>query len=65
MKRKSPWPHFGRKHRAPVLTEIEKRRAAAICFDDDPRALLAAAWAGASDRDRRDLVARATGRARA
>ena len=60
-----PFASFGRRHRPPPLTPIEKRRAAAITFDDDPRAILAAAWAGASDRDRRDLVNRATGRVRA
>ena len=62
-----PWPFtsFGRRHRPPPLTPIEKRRAAAIQFEDTPRAVLAAAWAGASDRDRRDLVKRATGRAAA
>ncbi len=54
-----------REHRSPPLTRIEKRRADAIQFDDSPRATLAAAWAGASDRDRRDLVNRATGRAAA
>ena len=52
----------GRRHRPPPLTKIEQRRAAAITFDDSPRAILAAAWAGASDRDRRDLVNRVTGR---
>ena len=51
-----------REHRPPPLTNIEKRRAAAIQFDASPRATLAAAWAGATDRDRRDLVNRATGR---
>lgn len=56
---------FSRRHRPPPLTPIQKRRAAAITFDDDPRAILAAAWVGASDRDRRDLVNRATGRVRA
>ncbi len=62
-----PWPFtsFGRGHRPPPLTKIEQRRAAAIQFDDTLRAILAAAWAGASDRDRRDLVNRATGRAAA
>ena len=50
-----------REHRPPPLTSVEKRRAAAITFDDTPRAILAAAWAGASDRDRRDLVNRVTG----
>ncbi len=55
----------GRKHRPPPLTKIEQRRAVAISFDDTPRETLAAAWAGASDRDRRDLVARVTGRAMA
>ena len=54
-----------REHRAPKLTRIEQRRADAITFDDSPRAILAAAWAGASDRDRRDLVARVTGRVNA
>ena len=54
-----------REHRSPPLTPIEKRRADAIQFDDSPRAILAAAWAGASDRDRRDLVNRVTGRAAA
>ena len=66
---------FGRKHRPPPLTAIEKRRAAQIPDFDDPdflaklgagttardcRARLASAWNGASDRDRRDLVNRAT-----
>lgn len=54
-----------REHRPPPLTKIEQRRAAAINFDNTPRAILAAAWAGATDRDRRDLVNRATGRAAA
>jgi hypothetical protein len=53
----------GHRHRAPSLTPIERRRAAAISFDDTPRETLAAAWSGASDKDRRDLVALATGRA--
>ena len=56
------WAHVCREHRPPPLTKIEKRRAAAIQFDDSPRAILAAAWAGASDKDRRDLVNRVTGR---
>ena len=65
-----PWPFPGvdremwrqvcREHRSPALTPIEKRRAAQISFDDDPRSKLAFAWNGASDRDRRDLVARVT-----
>ncbi len=55
----------GPMHRAPSLTPIERRRAASISFDDTPRETLAAAWAGASDKDRRDLVARATARAAA
>ncbi len=55
----------GRRHRAPPLTKIEQRRADAISFDDTPRETLAAAWSGASDKDRRDLVARATARAAA
>ncbi len=59
------WARVCREHRPPPLTKIEKRRAAAIQFEDTPRAILAAAWAGASDRDRRDLVNRATGRAAA
>jgi hypothetical protein len=53
---------IGRRHRPPPLTPVEQRRADAISFDDTPRETLAAAWAGASERDRRDLVARATGR---
>ena len=56
------WAHIFREHRPPPLTKIEQRRAAAITFDESPRAVLAAAWAGASDRDRRDLVNRATGK---
>ena len=52
----------GRKYRPPPLTKIEQRRADAISFDDTLRETLAAAWAGASDKDRHDLVARATGR---
>ena len=52
----------GRRHRPPPLTPVEQRRADAISFDSTPRETLAAAWAGASDRDRCDLVARATGR---
>ncbi len=59
------WARVCREHRPPSLTKIEQRRAAAIQFDDTPRAILATAWAGASDRDRRDLVNRATGRAAA
>jgi len=55
----------GRRHRPPPLTKIEQRRADAISFDSSPRETLAAAWAGASDRDRRDLMARETGRAMA
>ena len=55
----------GRRHRPPPQTKIEQRRADAISFDDTPRETLARAWAGASDRDRRDLVALATGRAAA
>ena len=51
-----------REHRPPPLTQIEKLRAAQISFDSSPREALAAAWAGATDRDRRDLVSRATGR---
>ena len=52
-----------RRHRPPPLTPVQKRRAAALQFDDNnPRAILAAAWAGASDKDRHDLVSRATGR---
>ena len=54
-----------REHRPPPLTRVEKRRADAIQFDDTPRAKLATAWAGATERDRRDLLDRATGRARA
>ena len=49
-------------HRWPALTPEQKRRAAAISFDDTPRETLAAAWAGATDRDRRDLIDRATGK---
>ena len=59
------WARVCREHRPPPLTPIEKRRAAAIQFEDTPRAVLAAAWAGASDRDCRDLVNRATGRVQA
>ena len=53
----------GRRHRPPPLTPVEQRRADAITFDSTPRETLAAAWAGATERDRRDLMARATGRA--
>ncbi len=52
----------GHRHRPPPLTKIEQRRADAISFDDTPRETLAAAWVGAREQDRRDLVARATGR---
>ena len=55
----------GPMHRPPSPTPIEQRRAAAISFDTTPRETLAAAWTGASDKDRRDLVALATGRAAA
>ena len=55
----------GPMHRPPSPTPQERRRAAAISFDDTPRETLAAAWSGASDKDRRDLVALATGRAAA
>ncbi len=55
----------GPMHRPPSPTPIQKRRAAAISFDTTPRETLAAAWSGASDKDRRDLVALATGRAAA
>ena len=55
----------GPMHRPPSPTPIQKHRAAAISFDDTPRETLAAAWSGASDKDRRDLVALATGRAAA
>jgi hypothetical protein len=51
-----------REHRSPPLTKIEQRRADAISFDDTPRETLAHAWNNATDRDRRDLVNRATGR---
>ena len=54
-----------REHRPPPLTKIEQRRADAISFDESPRATLVAAWAGASDRDRRDLVNRVTERVNA
>jgi len=72
-----PQPCFGRRHRSPLLTPVEKRRAAQIPDFDDPdflaklgagttdrdrRARLASAWNGATDRDRRDLMARVTGR---
>ena len=72
------WPRFGRRHRPPLLTPAEKRRAAQIPDFDDPdflaklgagttahdrRARLASAWNGASNRDRRDLISRATARA--
>ena len=56
---------IGPMHRPPSPTPIQKRRAAAISFNDTPRETLAAAWSGASDKDRRDLVALATGRAAA
>ncbi len=69
------WPFLGvdpdpsnrvcRKHRPPPLTPAQKQRADAISFDGSPRETLAAAWAGATERNRRDLVARATGRAAA
>lgn len=69
------WPFLGvdpdpsnrvcRKHRPPPLTPAQKQRADAISFDDSPLETLAAAWAGASEQDQRDLVARATGRAAA
>ena len=55
----------GPMHRAPLSTPIQKHRAAAISFDTTPRETLAAAWSGASEQDRRDLVAMATGRAAA
>ena len=74
--RKPPWPVTGRRHRPPPLTKADKRRMAQIPDFDDPdfevklgtgttdrRARLASAWTAASDRDRRDLVNRATGRA--
>lgn len=51
-----------REHRSPPLTPTQQRRADAISFDDTPRETLAAAWAGASEQDRRDLIERATGR---
>ncbi len=75
---REPLTDFGRKHRPPPLTAIEKRRAAQIPDFDDPdflaklgagttdrdrRARLASAWNGASNRDRRDLISRATARA--
>jgi len=75
-----PFTGLSRRHRSPPLTPIEKRRAAQIPDFDDPdflaklgagtsardrRARLASAWNGASNRDRRDLVARATGRVNA
>ena len=53
--------HCRDQRRRPAITAAEKRRAAAISFDDSPRATLAAAWAGATDRDRRDLIERVTG----
>lgn len=56
---------FRHRHRSPPLTRVEQRRADAIQFEGSPRAILAAAWVGASDRDRRDLVNRATRRAAA
>ncbi len=73
--REQPWPFPGvdremfrqvcREHRSPSLTRIEQRRADAISFDDTPREALAAAWAGASEKDRRDLLDRASGRVNA
>jgi hypothetical protein len=66
-----------RKHRPPLLTGADKRRMATIPDFDDPdflvklgagttvharRARLASAWNDATDRDRSDLVNRATGR---
>jgi hypothetical protein len=49
-------------YRSPALTPAERRRAAAISFDESPRAELAAAWQAATERDRRDLIRRATER---
>ena len=77
---REPLTGFGRNHRSPPLTAIEKRRAEQIPDFDDPdflaklgagttahdrRVRLASAWNGASNRDRRDLVARVTGRVNA
>jgi hypothetical protein len=59
------WARVCREHRRPPLTKIEQRRADAIQFDDTPRAILASAWVGATDRDQRDLIHRAIGRAAA
>ncbi len=57
------WSRFCRKQGASMLrlTKAEQRRAVFISFDDTPRERLAAAWAGASDKDRRDLLQRVIG----
>jgi len=55
------WRRVCREHRRPALTPKQKRQAAVISFDDSPRETLARAWAGATDRDRRDIVEKATG----
>jgi len=49
-------------YRSPPLTAAQRRRATNHSLDDSPRAALARAWSGASERDRRDLIRRATGR---
>lgn len=47
-------------YRSPPLSRREAREAARIRLDISPRAKLAEAWAQAPDRDRRDLIDRAT-----
>ena len=54
--------HCRGRRRRPPLTRAQKKRAVAIAFDDSPRETLVSAWAGATDRDRRDLLKRATGK---
>ena len=60
-RQRSAWLAFVRgRTRRPTPTPAEKRRAAAITFDDSPRKALVAAWRGATNADRLAIIAQIT-----
>ena len=62
VRQRSTWTNYCRgRRRRPPLTQSQKKRLPSICIGNSPREILAAAWAGATTRDRLDLIERVTG----
>ena len=65
-RQRSAWLTFVRgRGRRPTPTPAQRRMAKLITLTNSPRDELACAWAAADDMDRRDLIQKATGRAKA